>query len=161
MASKEAPSQKGQSSIRGGIVERTLQEGLTSENPSLGNSETKEDTEVFATSMLTEPSGGVTGSSKITSKKHKRTSSEGPKRNSKKVKVLTISEGVRDSQTLEGFRRRTATSVIAKGHLLHLRDHYSIHPKVLMKIPREARLPILPKRDTPRSFGSSSIMTCI
>ncbi|GAA0146723.1 hypothetical protein LIER_06610 [Lithospermum erythrorhizon] len=69
-------------------------------------------------------------------------------RKSKKSKVPTIVVGtegvegheeapvaepsVRDSQTLEGFHNRTAVSGVAKSHV---RDHYSVHQKVLMRIP--------------------------
>ncbi|GAA0179025.1 hypothetical protein LIER_29916 [Lithospermum erythrorhizon] len=103
-----------------------------SEDPHVENPETEEDAEVFAAYVLTESSADVTGNSKVTSKKRKKASGEGPKRNSKKTKVPTIFEGiegakeappiepkVRESQTLEGFRRRIAASVIAKGHLRH------------------------------------------
>ncbi|GAA0166635.1 hypothetical protein LIER_21747 [Lithospermum erythrorhizon] len=77
-------------------------------------------------------------------------SGEGPKRNPKKWKTsktnkngegtegTSVSEpGVKDSQTFEGFRKRTMNSLVAKGHLRHLREHYSISPKVQMRVPLE------------------------
>ncbi|GAA0156061.1 hypothetical protein LIER_38210 [Lithospermum erythrorhizon] len=76
----------------------TLQEGLNREDPSLGNPETEKDVEFFVASVLTEPSPDVTGSSKVTSKKRKKTSGEWPKRNSKKVKVPSIAKGTKGTE---------------------------------------------------------------
>ncbi|GAA0140619.1 hypothetical protein LIER_01929 [Lithospermum erythrorhizon] len=183
IASKEASSQKGQSSVRGGIMERTLQEGLIREDPYVGNPETEEDAEVFVASVLTVPSADVTGSSKVTSKKCQKISGKGAKRNSKKVKVPTISEGtegakeasptepgVRDYQTLEGFRRRTTTSVITKDKLLLFKVDKALTPsQVNYKaiVPRKSLMkrvlgfegptitPSLPRGATPSSYEKS------
>ncbi|GAA0159263.1 hypothetical protein LIER_16084 [Lithospermum erythrorhizon] len=112
--------------------------------------ETEEDGEVFAAE--------VGASSKVHAKKRKMPRDEEPKRKSKKTKVPTITEGaegaeeahvaepgVKESQTLEGFRRNTAESIIEKGHLRHLRDHYSIHQKVLIRMPFEGETPAAPQ----------------
>ncbi|GAA0161664.1 hypothetical protein LIER_17925 [Lithospermum erythrorhizon] len=112
---------------------------------------TEEDAEVFAANVLTEPATEAGGSSKVSTSKQRKASGEEPRRKSKKSKVSTIVEGtegvegheeapvaepgVRDFQTLEGFCNRTTVSVVAKSHLYHLRDHYSVHQKVLMRIP--------------------------
>ncbi|GAA0154370.1 hypothetical protein LIER_12368 [Lithospermum erythrorhizon] len=53
------------------------------------------------------------------------------------VTVPVNEPGVKTSQTLEGFRSRTKKSMVAKGHLRHLREHYSISPKVRMRVPME------------------------
>ncbi|GAA0152477.1 hypothetical protein LIER_10950 [Lithospermum erythrorhizon] len=67
----------------------------------------------------------------------------------------------KESQTLEGFCRNMAETIIAKGHLRHLRDHYSIHQKVLMRTPFEGETPNAPQGEgyTPSS-GSFLIMGC-
>ncbi|GAA0145977.1 hypothetical protein LIER_06036 [Lithospermum erythrorhizon] len=133
--------------------------------------ETEEDAKVFAANVFTEPDEEVRGSSKVPAKKRKMLRGEGPKRKPKKPKVPTVVEGaqgdkeapaaepgVKESQTLEGFRRNTAESIIAKGHLRHLRGHYSIHQKVLMRTSFEGlalcKFPPFFDRPSPVSIGA-------
>ncbi|GAA0141279.1 hypothetical protein LIER_02457 [Lithospermum erythrorhizon] len=81
---------------------------------------------------------------------------------SKRRKVFTIVEGheeasvvqpgVRDSQTLEGVHNRTTVSVVVKRHLHYLSDHYSVHQKVLMRIPFPGETP-----DTPQEEGYTPV----
>ncbi|GAA0172312.1 hypothetical protein LIER_41316 [Lithospermum erythrorhizon] len=109
-----------------------------------------EKAEVFATNVLTEPDVEAVKKSRVPLSKRKVPNGEGPKRKPKKSKTSQITAGVegvegapindprvKDSQTLEGFRSRTMKSVVAKRHLRHFRDHYSINPKVQMRVPLE------------------------
>ncbi|GAA0145014.1 hypothetical protein LIER_05309 [Lithospermum erythrorhizon] len=129
--------------------------------------EIEENAEVFAANVLMEPAAEDGRSSKVSASKRRKESGEVPRRKSKKSKVSTIVEGtegvegheeapvaelgVKDSQTLEGFRNRTVVSVVAKSHIRHLRDHYSIHQKVLMRIPLPGET-----SDTPQEEGYTS-----
>ncbi|GAA0156245.1 hypothetical protein LIER_38243 [Lithospermum erythrorhizon] len=110
----------------------------------------RDEAEVFAAGVLIEPTAEAVKSSRVPLWKRKVPSGEGPKRKPKKPKTSQISEavegvdgasvnepGVKDSQTLEGFRSRTMKSAVARGHLRHHRDHYSIDPKVSMRVPLE------------------------
>ncbi|GAA0158976.1 hypothetical protein LIER_15868 [Lithospermum erythrorhizon] len=149
MASKDS-SQRNQPLVPGGILERTLQEGFNFEEPVVGNPETEE-AEVFASNVLREPTAEATRISNAPVFKQKMASGEGQKRKAKRLKVSPFTEGVegaestegapindpgvRDSQTLEGFRSRTTNSMVAKSHLRHLHDHYSIYLKVIMRTP--------------------------
>ncbi|GAA0166495.1 hypothetical protein LIER_21637 [Lithospermum erythrorhizon] len=56
----------------GGIVERTLKEGLNYQDPQVENPETEEDAEVFVDSVITEPTAEAGGSSKASTKKRKK-----------------------------------------------------------------------------------------
>ncbi|GAA0184877.1 hypothetical protein LIER_32165 [Lithospermum erythrorhizon] len=100
------------------------------------------------------------GSSKSNPKKRKTVAAEGLKKSSKKAIVLAFAdEGneteevrpndpeVKESQKLDGFLRKTTGSIVAKGHLRHLRNHYSIHQKVLMRIPLEGEMPDRPQKE--------------
>ncbi|GAA0142581.1 hypothetical protein LIER_03445 [Lithospermum erythrorhizon] len=123
MAHQETSSHKRSTLKSGGIVERTLEEGLTFQEPQIKNPEIEEDAEVFAANVLMEPAAEAGRSSKVSASKRRKESGEGPRRKSKKSKVSTIVEGtegvegheeapvaelgVKDSQTLEGFRNRT------------------------------------------------------
>ncbi|GAA0158486.1 hypothetical protein LIER_15496 [Lithospermum erythrorhizon] len=127
------------------------------------NLETEEDAEVFATNVLMEPTAEADKSSKVSASKRRKANGEGPRRKGKKSKVPTIVEGtegveghdeapiaepgLRDSQILEGFHNRTSVSVVAKIHLHHLCDYYSVHQKVLMRIPLPGETPDMPQEE--------------
>ncbi|GAA0147735.1 hypothetical protein LIER_07363 [Lithospermum erythrorhizon] len=91
-----------------------------------------------------DPNAAVIRDSK-TAKKRKTDCADGARKVLKKSKALVEVEGedeehvvelgVKDSQTLEGFRKKTAGSVILKGHLCHFHNHYNIHKDVLMRAP--------------------------
>ncbi|GAA0139628.1 hypothetical protein LIER_01134 [Lithospermum erythrorhizon] len=118
----------------------------TVQNPQLSEPET-EDAKAFASSILSDPNANIIRCSKTT-KKRKDEGAEAAWKTLKKSKArledkgvegedeeLIVKPGVRDSQTLEGFRRKTTRSVILKGHLSHLCNHYNIHKDILMRIP--------------------------
>ncbi|GAA0168732.1 hypothetical protein LIER_23384 [Lithospermum erythrorhizon] len=92
MASKNS-SQRNQPLIRGGIMERTLQQGLDFNEPIVGNPE-NEEAEVFAANILTEPSVEASRSLKTPLLKRKMASGEGPKRKPKKSKATEAAFGM-------------------------------------------------------------------
>ncbi|GAA0158538.1 hypothetical protein LIER_15536 [Lithospermum erythrorhizon] len=107
-------TQKGQTPIRGGVVERTLDKDLAfeerlDENPRF-------EVEEFVANVLTEPPVDA-ASIKTPLLKRKVSRDEGPKRKPKKSKkaqsavpvegaegAMVNDPGVKDSQTLKGFR---------------------------------------------------------
>ncbi|GAA0158591.1 hypothetical protein LIER_15569 [Lithospermum erythrorhizon] len=108
----------------------------------MGNLE-NEEARVFASNILTEPIAEGSKSSKTLLLKRKVDSGEGPKRKPKKSKIPQVTAkiegvegasvndpGVKDSETLKGFRTRTTKSVVAEVHLRYLRDPYFMHQKV-------------------------------
>ncbi|GAA0140989.1 hypothetical protein LIER_02233 [Lithospermum erythrorhizon] len=116
-----------------------------------------EEVEAFASSVLSNPNADIIRDSKTT-KKRKFGGVEGARKVPKKSKAKIDNGGVegeeeepvaeprvKDSQTLEGFRRKMAESIILKGHLRHLRNHYHIHSDVLMRIPLANETPDLPE----------------
>ncbi|GAA0181904.1 hypothetical protein LIER_30299 [Lithospermum erythrorhizon] len=91
MTSKD--SQRNQAPIRGGVVEKTLNEGLEFKEHMKGNPE-NEEAKVFAANFLTKPTVEAVKSSKIHLLKRKVSSGEGPKRKSKKSKMSQFTVGV-------------------------------------------------------------------
>ncbi|GAA0160797.1 hypothetical protein LIER_17270 [Lithospermum erythrorhizon] len=114
---------------------------------------TSVEAERFAAGVLIEPDNEDVRTQKTLLPKRKMPSGEGPKRKPKRSKkdesaypvegakgAMVNDPGVKDSQTLEGFRSRTMNSAVAKGHLRHLKEHYSISPEVQMRIPLEGEV---------------------
>ncbi|GAA0148369.1 hypothetical protein LIER_07833 [Lithospermum erythrorhizon] len=122
-------------------------------NPHLSELET-EVAGAFAFLVLSNLNANIIRDSKTT-KKRKAEGIEGARKVSKKSKAPIDDEGVeneeeepvaepgvRDSQTLKGFRRKTAGSVVLKGHL---RNYYHIHSDVLIRVPLANETPNLPE----------------
>ncbi|GAA0154541.1 hypothetical protein LIER_12491 [Lithospermum erythrorhizon] len=139
-----------------GMVQRTIQDcwnlliltlAHRSPTPPSGGRD-NEDGETFAASVLTDIAANVTDTSRgrhvevsnvSISKKRNRANIK--KASRKAVAPAAGDEGatkkkrMRVSQTLEGFRKVTTTSVVASGHPRHLRENYGIDTGVETKIP--------------------------
>ncbi|GAA0171849.1 hypothetical protein LIER_25788 [Lithospermum erythrorhizon] len=112
-----------------------------------------EEAEDFESSVLSYPNADVNGDSNVPTKKRKV---EDATKASKKLRVPIVADvveeedeeppndpGVKDSQNLEGFIRKTTVSVILKGHLFHLRTYYHIQKDILMRVPLANETPDL------------------
>ncbi|GAA0158800.1 hypothetical protein LIER_15736 [Lithospermum erythrorhizon] len=140
----------GFTSAAPGTVQSILQEEFGIGNcptpPSSGRD--NEEAETFDASVITDAITEITGASREgyvevevvqMSKKRKRATTK--KASGKAAAPTTGNEetskkkGARVSQTLEGFRKVTVTSVVASGHLIHIHEHYRIETGVKTRIP--------------------------
>ncbi|GAA0171026.1 hypothetical protein LIER_25161 [Lithospermum erythrorhizon] len=108
------------------------------ENPSAGPGgvDVEEKLEVFAASVPTDPSADVIGL--------------------KSEEVSTEEAGVKELQTLSGFRAKTSKTVVVMGHLRHLRFHYAVEKEVKMKVPLEGEVVDSPADS--KTWGSSALI---